>query len=195
MWLNIKKLLKLLVFNAKFSCVVCAVGGGVRKQNTAQVGAKCWRRESRNMLAVCGCMGVEVTKWSTLPLPRLWRAASRSCSEHQAQALEHPDAIRERCHAVSLNGRNHPPTHTHPHSSTMGGTVGGECSNTMGHKCQSAISQYFIIIIFFFVISELKMLAFVTYRWQLILIEPDLWHKMLINMFSVFINNCLFEIL
>lgn len=192
MWLNIKKLLKLLVFNAKFSCVVCAVGGGVRKQNTAQVGAKCWRRESRKMLAVCGCGSYEME-----------HSAIATAMESGVEELQRAPGTGSRapgCHSRAVPRRvlewTQPTTHTYTPTQLHNGRHSGwrvlKHNGAQMSECNIIIFYYFF---FFFVIPELKMLAFVTYRWQLILIEPDLWHKMLINMFSVFINNCLFEIL
>lgn len=193
MWLNIKKLLKLLVFNAKFSCVVCAVGGGVRKPNTAQVGAKCWRRESRKMLAVCGCGSYEME-----------HSAIATAMESGVEELQRAPGTGSRApgwHSRAVPRRvlewTQPTTHTYTPTQLHNGRHSGwrvlKHNGAQMSECNITIFYYYYF--FFFVIPELKMLAFVTYRWQLILIEPDLWHKMLINMFSVFINNCLFEIL
>lgn len=147
MWLNIKKLLKLLVFNAKFSCVVCAVGGGVRKQNTAQVGAKCWRRESRKMLAVCGCGSYEME-----------HSAIATAMESGVEELQRAPGTGSRapgCHSRAVPRRvlewTQPTTHTYTPTQLHNGRHSGwrvlKHNGAQMSECNIIIFYYFF---FFF---------------------------------------------
>jgi len=180
--------LKQLTLRDYYRFFLCSVGWGVQNKNkiphkwvpSADRGKPGkWRRGG-----VASGSSLE-WKWNTLPLPGLWRAASRSCTEHQA--LEHPDAIRERCQAMSLNGRKHPPFRPPIHTPTHTQWAAQWVARAQTRRGTNVRVQYHNI--FLYVMSELKMVPFVTYRCQLLLIHPELWQNMLINMFSVIINS------
>jgi len=145
MWLNIKKLLKLLVFNAKFSCVVCAVGGGVRKQNTAQVGAKCWRRESRKCVwvwklrngALCHCHGYGERRRGAAASTRHRLSSTRMPFESGATPCPWMDAT------------NHPHIHTHTASQWAAQWV-ASAQTQWGTNVRVQYHNILLLLFFFF---------------------------------------------